>query len=162
MEPATEERKKWHCLDRPKDPHKVPPQPGGGGVGNPPTLKFCQTHPPPPWGRTDTKQNPEDNAGKPMNLFRPVANANEKQQFCQIVKGLVFNKYRKRWHMRKKSQKTLKKNPKNARNRGENGGEQRKQKNSVFFSFDHVKGHLLQDAGYTPASLFVQAGQVAP
>ena len=26
-------------------------------VGHPPTLKFCQTHPP-PWGRTDTKQKP--------------------------------------------------------------------------------------------------------
>ena len=42
----------------PRAPTKSHPSPGGGGVGHPPTLKFCQTHPPPPWGRTDTKQKP--------------------------------------------------------------------------------------------------------
>ena len=75
-----------------------------------------------------------------MNLFTRVPNANEKQKFCQIVKILDFNKCRKRWHMRKNSQKTLK----NTEKRGENGGKPGEKK--AFFSFDHVAGHLLQRA----------------
>ena len=75
----------------------------------------------------------EDNAGKLMNLFRPLPNANKKQQFCQIVKILLFNEYRKRWHMRKNSQKTLKKTPKNAGKRGGNGGKTKKNKQTAFF-----------------------------
>ena len=40
----------------PRAPTKSHPTPGGGGVGHPPTLKFCQTHPPPPGvGRTLSK-----------------------------------------------------------------------------------------------------------
>ena len=103
------------------------------------------------WGGTDTKQDHEDGAGKLMNLFRPVPNASEKQQFCQIVKILVCNKCRKRWHMcKKKSQnnkkqsKNTKKTPKTAGNRGKNGGKTRKKtKKQRFFSSDHVTGHLL-------------------
>ena len=48
MEPATEERKKWHWLDRPKGPHKVPPHPGGGGGGWTPTHPEILPDPPPP------------------------------------------------------------------------------------------------------------------
>ena len=59
--------------------------------------------------------------GKPMNLFRPVPNANKKQQFCQIVKILLFNECWKRWHMRKNSQKTQK----NTKKCWETGGKQR-------------------------------------
>ena len=66
---------------------------------------------------------------KLMNLFRPVPNANEKQQFCQIVKILVFNKCRKRWHMRKNSQKTLK----NTEKRREPGAKRGENKKSIFF-----------------------------
>ena len=57
--------------------------------------------------------------GKPMNLFRLVPNANKKQQFCQIVKVLLFNGRRKRWHMRKNSKK---KNTEKRRETGENRG----------------------------------------
>ena len=67
-----------------------------------------------------------------MNLFKPVPNANEKQQFCQIVKTLVFNKCRKRWHMRKNSQKTLKNTEKRG-NRGKNGGGGGTKKTAFFF-----------------------------
>ena len=61
---ACNRRKKWHWLNRPKGPHKVPPHPGGGGGGWTPThpeiLLHPPTPPPPPgWGRTDTKQNPD-------------------------------------------------------------------------------------------------------
>ena len=80
-----------------------------------------------------------------MNLFTPVPNANEKQQFCQIVKILAFNICRKRWYMRKNSQKTLKKNTEKCRELGEKGGGTKKTKKR-FFSFDHVAGHLLQQA----------------
>ena len=97
------------------------------------------------WGGTDTKQNHEDSAGKLMNLCRPVPNANEKQQFCQIVKILVFNKCRKRWHMRKNSQKTLK-NTEKRREPGEKRGKNKKTKKTAFFSFDHVAGHQLLEA----------------
>ena len=85
------------------------------------------------WGGTDTKQNHEDSAGKLMNLCRPVPNANEKQQFCQIVKILVFNKCRKRWHMRKNSQKTLKKHRKTPGTGGKTGKKQKKTKKTTFF-----------------------------
>ena len=81
-----------------------------------------------------------------MNLFRPVPNANEKQQFCQIVKIVVFNKCPKGWHMRKNSQKTLKKHRKMPGTGGKTGGETKKTKKRRFFSFDHVAGHLLQEA----------------
>ena len=77
---------------------------------------------------------------KPMNLFRPVPNANKKQQFCPIVKILLFNERRKRWHMRKKKVKKHKENRKTPENGGRTG---EKQKNGFFFSFDHVAGHLL-------------------
>ena len=97
------------------------------------------------WGGTDTKQDHEDSARKLMNLLRPVPNASEKQQFCQIVKILVFNKCRKRWHMRKKSQKTLK-NTEKRRETGGKRGETKKTKKQRFFSFDHVAGHLLLEA----------------
>ena len=60
MEPATEERKKWHWLDRPKGPHKVPPHPRGGGGDlikkqTPGGVGWTSTHPeilpdPPPVG----------------------------------------------------------------------------------------------------------------
>ena len=82
--------------------------------------------------------------GKPMNLFILVPNANQKQQFCQIVKILLFNERRKTWHMRKKNKKNTKKNTEKRRETGgKRGGNKKKQKNSVFFSFDHVAGHLL-------------------
>ena len=34
--------------------------------------------------------------GKPMNLLRPVPHANKKQQFCKIVKILLFNECQRR------------------------------------------------------------------
>ena len=83
--------------------------------------------------------------GTLMNLFRPVLNANEKKQFCQFVKILVFNKCRKRWHMRKNSQKILKNTEKRQEPGGKRGGN-KKTKKQRFFSFDHVAGHLLQEA----------------
>ena len=84
-----------------------------------------------------------------MNLFRPVPNASEKQQCCKIVKILVFNKCRKRWHMRKNSKKTLKKHRKTPGTGGKTGqGNKKKQKNTVFSLFDHVAGHLLGEACY--------------
>ena len=79
----------------------------------------------------------EDNAGKLMNLFRPVPNANKKQQFCQIVKILVFNKCWKRWHMRKNSKKNTKKNTEKRR---EPGGKQKKKKQKRLFFFIWPRG----------------------
>ena len=75
-----------------------------------------------------------------MNLFRPVPNANEKQQFCQIVKILVFNKCRKRWHMRKNSQKTLKNTEKRREPGGKRGGTKKTKKNGVFFHLTTWQG----------------------
>ena len=80
--------------------------------------------------------------GKPMNLFRPVPNANKKQQFCQIVKIIFFNECRKRWHMRKNSQKTQK-NTEKRRETGRKRGGNKRNKKTAFFSFDHVATHLL-------------------
>ena len=72
--------------------------------------------------------------GKPMNLFRPVPNANKKkQQFCQIVKILLFNERRKRWHMRKNSQKTQNQQRKTPGNGGGGDGG-KKTKKTAFFS----------------------------
>ena len=97
------------------------------------------------WGGTETTQDHEDSGRKLMNLFKPVPNASEKKQFCHIVKFLVFNKCRQRWHMRKNSQKTLK-NTEKRRETGEKRGENKKNKKQRFFSFDHVAGHLLLEA----------------
>ena len=80
---------------------------------------------------------------KLVNLFRPVPNANKKQQIGQIVKILMFNERTKRRHMRKASQKRQK----NTKIRRETVGKrvQNKKDKKGFFSFDHVARHLLGD-----------------
>ena len=65
--------------------------------------------------------------GNPMNLFRPVPNANKKKQFCQIVKIRLFNECRKNGTCAKTVIKRKKKTPKKRR---ETGGNQTK---TAFF-----------------------------
>ena len=60
----------------PRAPTKSHPTPGGGGVGHPPTLKFCQTHPPTPpprgrVGRTLSKTLPRPPNPPPMKYIVP-------------------------------------------------------------------------------------------